>query len=80
VGLKLLAAQDAAGNGPGAVQIEVWALAPGRFLKSEWKPWLVPSPIWVYPGETEREEADSDASHPPRSVGVSTPPVSRRRP
>jgi hypothetical protein len=41
---------------PGAVQIEVWALGPGRFLEGEWKPWLVPSPIWVYAGEGERTE------------------------
>jgi hypothetical protein len=33
----------------GAVQIEVWVLAPGRFLGSEWKPWIVPSPVRVLP-------------------------------
>lgn len=34
---------------PGAVQVEVWARAPGRFLGTEWKPWLVPSPVRILP-------------------------------
>ena len=33
----------------GAVQIEVWAQAPGRLFGSEWKPWIVPSPVRVMP-------------------------------
>jgi hypothetical protein len=43
---------------PGAVQIEVWAQAPGRFLKKEWKPWILPNPIWVYAGDADRFESD----------------------
>jgi hypothetical protein len=34
-------------DGPGAVQIEVWGRAPGRFFTRDWKPWLVPSPILI---------------------------------
>ncbi|MDY7229983.1 PHP domain-containing protein [Hyalangium rubrum] len=33
----------------GAVQVEVWVLAPGRLFGSEWKPWIVPSPVRVLP-------------------------------
>jgi len=33
----------------GAVQIEVWVQAPGRLFGSEWKPWIVPSPVRVMP-------------------------------
>jgi hypothetical protein len=33
----------------GAVQIEAWVQAPGRFLGSEWRPWIVPSPVRVLP-------------------------------
>jgi hypothetical protein len=36
-------------EGPGPVQIEVWLPAPGRFFGTEWKPWIVPSPILVRP-------------------------------
>jgi hypothetical protein len=36
----------------GAVQIEVWVLAPGRLFGSEWKPWIVPSPVRVVPRGT----------------------------
>ncbi|RKH44392.1 PHP domain-containing protein [Corallococcus sicarius] len=36
-------------TGPGAVQVEVWAHAPGRFFGHEWRPWLVPSPVRVVP-------------------------------
>ncbi len=32
-------------DGPGAVQIEVWARVPGMYFEDGWKPWLVPSPI-----------------------------------
>jgi len=32
---------------PGVVHVELWRRAPGRFLGSEWKPWIVPSPIGV---------------------------------
>ncbi|RYZ41374.1 MAG: PHP domain-containing protein [Myxococcaceae bacterium] len=35
--------------GPGVVQVEVWAHAPGRFFGHEWRPWLVPSPVRVVP-------------------------------
>lgn len=34
-------------TGPGVVHIELWRRAPGRFLGSEWKPWIVPSPVRV---------------------------------
>lgn len=33
----------------GAVQIEAWVQAPGRLFGSEWRPWIVPSPIRVLP-------------------------------
>jgi hypothetical protein len=33
----------------GAVQVEVWVLAPGRLFGSEWRPWIVPSPVRVLP-------------------------------
>lgn len=36
---------------PGVAQIEVWALAPGPWGRSEWKPWIVVSPIQVIPPE-----------------------------
>lgn len=36
-------------TGEGAVQVEVWVRAPGRFFGSEWKPWIVPSPVRVLP-------------------------------
>jgi hypothetical protein len=36
----------------GAVQIELWVLAPGRLFGSEWKPWIVPSPVRVVPRES----------------------------
>ena len=36
-------------EGEGAIQVEVWRRAPGRFFESEWKPWIVPSPIVVRP-------------------------------
>jgi hypothetical protein len=34
---------------PGAVQVEVWALGPGRLWGQEWRPWIVPSPVRVLP-------------------------------
>jgi hypothetical protein len=33
----------------GAVQIEAWVEAPGRLSGSEWRPWIVPSPVRVLP-------------------------------
>jgi hypothetical protein len=33
----------------GAVQIEAWIQAPGRLSGSEWRPWIVPSPVRVLP-------------------------------
>lgn len=36
-------------TGEGALQIELWVLAPGRLLGEEWRPWIVPSPIRVLP-------------------------------
>ncbi|MBJ6765166.1 CehA/McbA family metallohydrolase [Myxococcaceae bacterium JPH2] len=36
-------------TGPGVVQVEVWVRAPGRFFGSEWRPWIVPSPVRVLP-------------------------------
>jgi hypothetical protein len=35
--------------GSGPVQIEVWLPGPGKLLGTEWKPWIVASPIWVRP-------------------------------
>jgi hypothetical protein len=37
----------------GAVQVEAWVRAPGRFFGSAWRPWLVPSPVRVLPRSTE---------------------------
>lgn len=34
-------------EGPGAVQVEVWRQAPGRWGGSEWRPWIVPSPVQI---------------------------------
>ncbi|WP_426757205.1 PHP domain-containing protein [Myxococcus sp. Y35] len=34
---------------PGVVQVEVWVRAPGRFFGTEWRPWIVPSPVRVLP-------------------------------
>jgi hypothetical protein len=31
----------------GAVQVEAWVEAPGRFFGSQWRPWIVPSPVRV---------------------------------
>jgi hypothetical protein len=31
----------------GAVQVEAWVEAPGRFFGSRWRPWIVPSPVRV---------------------------------
>lgn len=36
-------------TGEGVVRVEVWARAPGRFFGTEWRPWIVPSPIRVMP-------------------------------
>lgn len=33
----------------GVVQVEVWARGPGRFFGTEWRPWIVPSPVRVVP-------------------------------
>ncbi|WP_309897569.1 CehA/McbA family metallohydrolase [Archangium sp.] len=33
----------------GAVQVEAWVKAPGSFFGTQWRPWLVPSPIRVLP-------------------------------
>jgi hypothetical protein len=33
----------------GALQIEAWVRAPGRFFGSEWKPWIVPGLVRVLP-------------------------------
>ncbi len=33
----------------GAVQVEAWVLAPGRFFGRVWRPWIVPSPVRVLP-------------------------------
>lgn len=33
--------------GEGAVQVEAWVEAPGRFFGSQWRPWIVPSPVRV---------------------------------
>lgn len=32
-------------DGPGAIQVEVWAHVNGMYFEDGWKPWLVPSPI-----------------------------------
>lgn len=31
----------------GALQLEVWVRVPHLFWTNSWRPWLVPSPIWV---------------------------------
>jgi hypothetical protein len=31
----------------GAVQVEAWVRAPGRFFGSQWRPWIAPSPVRV---------------------------------
>jgi hypothetical protein len=36
-------------TGAGVVRVEVWARGPGRFLGTEWRPWIVPSPVRVLP-------------------------------
>ncbi|WP_223757401.1 PHP domain-containing protein [Myxococcus sp. RHSTA-1-4] len=36
-------------TGAGVVQVEVWARGPGRFLGTEWRPWIVPGPVRVLP-------------------------------
>ncbi|HZI16555.1 MAG TPA: PHP domain-containing protein [Myxococcus sp.] len=36
-------------TGEGVVRVEVWARGPGRFFGTEWRPWIVPSPIGVVP-------------------------------
>lgn len=36
-------------TGEGVVQVEVWVRAPGRFFGTEWRPWMVPSPVRVVP-------------------------------
>ncbi|WP_211194282.1 PHP domain-containing protein [Pyxidicoccus fallax] len=36
-------------TGAGVVQVEVWARGPGRFIGTEWRPWIVPSPVRVLP-------------------------------
>lgn len=33
----------------GAVQVEAWVRAPGRFFGTQWRPWIVPSPVRVLP-------------------------------
>jgi hypothetical protein len=33
----------------GAVQVEAWVRAPGGFFGTEWRPWIVPSPVRVLP-------------------------------
>jgi hypothetical protein len=33
----------------GVVRVEVWARGPGRFFGTEWRPWIVPSPVRVVP-------------------------------
>ncbi|WP_241758091.1 PHP domain-containing protein [Myxococcus landrumensis] len=36
-------------TGEGVVRVEVWVQGPGRFFGSEWRPWIVPSPVRVLP-------------------------------
>ncbi|MCP3101394.1 CehA/McbA family metallohydrolase [Myxococcus sp. K15C18031901] len=36
-------------TGEGVARVEVWAKGPGRFLGSEWRPWIVPGPVRVLP-------------------------------
>jgi hypothetical protein len=37
----------------GPVHMEVWVPAPGRLFSTEWKPWIVPSPVLVRPDRKE---------------------------
>jgi PHP domain len=39
-------------TGEGAVQVEAWVGAPGRFFGTAWKPWIVPSPVRVLPRDS----------------------------
>lgn len=52
-------------DGPGAVQVEVWAKVPGMMLQDGWKPWLVPSPIRVQPKSGDAEAPPPPALHEP---------------
>ncbi|WP_338865318.1 CehA/McbA family metallohydrolase [Myxococcus stipitatus] len=36
-------------TGEGVARVEVWVQGPGRFFGSEWRPWIVPSPVRVLP-------------------------------
>jgi hypothetical protein len=48
-------------EGPGAVQVEVWARVPGMHFDDGWRPWLVASPIAV--------GVRAATPPPPRSAG-----------
>lgn len=38
----------------GPVQIEVWIAAPGKLFGKTWRPWIVPSPLFVSPAAGPR--------------------------
>jgi len=61
---------------PGPVQIEVWAAAPGRLFGTIWRPWIVPSPIFVSP-QSPGPGSDSAKQKPPTPTGP--PKASRLR-
>jgi hypothetical protein len=44
-------------TGPGAVEIEVWAHAPGALFGKTWRPWIVAGPIRVLPREAVEAKA-----------------------
>jgi hypothetical protein len=44
-------------DGPGALQVEVWAHVPGLYLDDGWRPWLVPSPIRAQRAQLPEEAA-----------------------
>ena len=51
---------------PGPVQIEAWAAAPGKLLGTTWRPWIVPSPIFVSPAASDQRKESSPRKKGPR--------------
>jgi hypothetical protein len=52
----------------GPVQIEVWIAAPGRLFGRTWKPWIVPSPIFVWQRPASLG-TEAGSGRPPVSTG-----------
>jgi hypothetical protein len=51
----------------GPVQIEVWIEAPGKLFGRTWKPWIIPSPLFVSPPVGPR--TDPGSAGPPSPNG-----------